>query len=204
MKFDKKILIIILCALLLLGAYFVYSSLQEKNNEPQEPSYPGRTKYVIPSYMTKILFAVEADEFREDYFSTYENVEDPHTYLQRDADGNLIIYLSEEQKNAYLQFGAGSIETARELGVIISEDYTQIKIVCYEEEMKTYAYKKPLLLEYNMMRHQLIAGKEPKNIAVEVIIQDKATDEIIYQASIPPDTIHYHGTFGKYKEMNKS
>ena len=205
-KMDKKIFLNIILVLLLLviGGYSIYQNFSENVEDPLETTeMPGRTKYVIPPDKTVLLFGVEADEFREDYFSTYENVEDPHTYLQRDVDGNLIIYLSEEQKNAYLQFGAGSVETARELGVIVSEDYTQIKIVCYAEEMKNYAYKKPLLLEHNLVRRQFIAGKDPKLITVEVIIQDKATDEVIYQATMPPDTIYYCATFEKYKEMSK-
>jgi len=161
---------------------------------PKPKDSNSRTTYVIPPKICRALFwGAEPETFFDEYYPFYESCEDFREHATIDRDGNLVLRLTTEQKEAFIDFGDSGIEETRKTpGIYISKDLKELTLTGYEEDVKEIIWNKlPLTTVFDMASRQLINGVEPSKISVTVKIVDIATGETVYKAVWPEESFEF-------------
>lgn len=176
-------------------AFFVLLNLNSSIGEPssQPDLSKTHTKYVLPPNICVALFSFEPEEFFNIEFSFYTSENDFRQNASIDKDGNLVIWLTEKQKEVWRNENSWgyNLETLQNSeNIEISDDYTKVIVNCYEEtatgDIVCLAFgHKSLGIE------QLLSGKEPKSININIILRDGVTGETVYNISWPQEKFEY-------------
>ena len=115
-----------------------------------------------------------------------------------DAQGNLLLTLNQEQKNAWRFHFSSDIDKAKESdGIVISEDYTQFS---YSQTQKTEVAL-DVMLFYNAFHgcfvNQLLNGVDPENMYIDFVVFERNTNEVLYQAKWPEEEVQFESIRGR-------
>lgn len=149
----------------------------------------SRTEYILPPNISLALFGRTPENYFETYYSYYDWLGDFRDHAEIDKDGNLVLRLTEDQKEGLLRFYGDSVSGAKKMGIEISEDYTIVTFNFNEDEMQEKLENFPILMFNDMAIRQLFSDKDPATIKIECIVKDKETGNILYNASWPQEAI---------------
>ncbi len=145
--------------------------------------------YEIPADLCKPIFGVTAEEFFETEFD-YDDyfTDDIRTYSKIDRKGNLILRITEEQRQGIIDFSydgwdlMGSIgisDMIEDEGIDVAPDLSSVTISCYKDDVISKCYT--AFVGMSMIPQvQLLNGVEPESITFDLIIKDALTGEVVY------------------------
>lgn len=151
-----------------------------------------RTTYVLPPEISLAIFGCEPSEFAYWELDIYSSTEDFREKAFVDVEGNLVLRLNEQQKEAFRNKNWGiSVDYLRKSeNIQIAKDYTQVTILGYKETIVedltniAFGYSSFLI-------EQLLTGKEPSTISVEFIIKDGVTGKTVYSVVAPGEAFSF-------------
>lgn len=154
--------------------------------------------YEVPADLCKPIFGVTVEEFFEtefdynDYFT-----DDIRTYSKIDRKGNLILRITEEQRQGIIDssydgwnimwnlLGPNGITALIEDEEIeVASDLTSVTLSCYKDNVIdkcTKAYWGAAVFP----RVQLLNGVEPESIGYDFIIKDALTGKVVFEGVWP-------------------
>lgn len=153
----------------------------------------GRTTYVLPSRTSSALFGLKPTEFLETYIKFYDTCEDFRDKASIDDNGNLVLRLSREQKQAALDFYRFDPDKFDDVpGVDVADDYTGFTITGDRETVKNAIWGNFKFATFcNLGFRQLFSGEDPETISVTCTIIEESTGKVIYKAVWPEETVSF-------------
>ena len=131
---SKADIVAIVLIIAILAGMFIFYACDWIEVEP--PDIEGRNKYILPTAITKALFFCTPEEFSSKSLAWYSNCEDYREHAKV-YKGKLVLYLTEEQEKAMLDYYDSNIEAFEEVkGVDISDDYTSYTFTGPREDIK--------------------------------------------------------------------
>ena len=151
-----------------------------------------RTTYEFSPKTSLAFFGREPEDFFDTYYDYYDECEDFRKKAQINEKGNLVLHLTKEQEEAFLQSRDSQIEELKQInGIYVSDDYSLLTITGNRQEVADIIGNKlPLLTIFDLANRQLIINKvNPEEIAVEVKVIDKNTGDCLYSAIWPREGV---------------
>lgn len=161
--------------------------------------------YEIPADMCKPIFGVTVEEFFETEFNFNDYVtDDIRTYSKIDRKGNLILRITEEQRQGIIDFSydgwdlmwsIGIADMIDDEGIEVAPDLSSVTINCYKDDVTSKCYT--AFVGMSMIPQvQLLNGVEPESITFDLIIKDALTGKVVYSGAWPDCEITvYQDTF---------
>lgn len=154
--------------------------------------------YEIPADMCKPIFGVTVEEFFETEFNFNDYVtNDIRTYSKIDRKGNLILRITEEQRQGIIDFSYDGWDLLWSIGIPsgityltedeeieVAPDLSSVTINCYKDNVIdkcTIAYWGAA--EFPII--QLLSGVEPESIGYDFIIKDALTGKVVFEGAWP-------------------
>ena len=190
-KKDIVAIVLIIAILAGMGIYYAFGGgLKPPAIEVEPPDIEGRTKYILPTAITKALFFCTPEEFSGKSLPWYSHCEDYREHAKV-YKGKLVLYLTEEQEKAMLDHYDSNIEAFEEVkGVDISDDYTSYTFTGTREDIKNIMFLYPIILDRDLLTRQLFNGKDPETISVTMNIVDIKTGKKICSAAWPYEELN--------------
>ena len=189
-KKDIVAIVLIIAILAGMGIYYAFGVLKPPAIEVEPPDIEGRTKYILPTAITKALFFCTPEEFSSKSLAWYSHCEDYREHA-RVYKGKLVLYLTKEQEQAMLDHYDSNIEAFEEIkGVDIADDYTSYTLTGTREDMKNIMFLYPITLPHDMLTRQLFSGKDPETLSLTINIVDIKTGKVIYTGIWPQNELH--------------
>ena len=160
------------------------------------------SRYVLTPNAIKAIFANTPERLLKFGFTPCDECENFFKNASLDKNGNIILRLSPHQKECLRDYYSGAIENAREVGIYVSSDYTEISMVGNEEEVLYMFEHFPLALFLELSTIQLLDGVPADKICVKLDVVEKYTGNILYSAYWPTDDIHLTPSEWKFSESN--
>ena len=190
-KKDIVAIVLIIAILAVMGIYYAFGVLKPPAIEVEPPDIEGRTKYILPATITKTLFSCTPEEFFDKSLPWYSHCEDYREHAKV-YKGKLVLYLTDEQKNALLNYYDSDIEVFEKVkGVDIADDYTSYTLTGNREDVKNIMFNYyPVLLHWDLIARQLFSGKDPETLSVTINIVDIKTGKVIYTGIWPKNELY--------------
>lgn len=148
----------------------------------------GRQTFVLSPNACKHLLSNSPKEFMDSDSLLYDSCEDFRKHAYIDKEGNLVLSLSREQKDAWLSFWGGyDEEQFRELGLTTSNGYAECLFKGYSEDVSRLLPNIIVVLEIL----QLYSGISPDDIYIHWVMIDAGTNEVVVNQLTPPGKIIY-------------
>lgn len=165
--------------------------------------------YEVPADLCKPIFGVTVEEFFEtkfdynDYFT-----DDIRKYSKIDRKGNLILRITEEQRQGIIDFSYDGWDLMWSIGIPsgityliedeeieVAPDLSSVTINCYKDDVTSKCYT--AFVGMSMIPQvQLLNGVEPESITFDLIIKDALTGKVVYSGAWPDCEITvYQDTF---------
>ncbi len=152
----------------------------------------GRTTYEFSPKMSLAFFGRDPEGFLNTDYDFYDTCEDFRKHAKINKKGNLVLRLTKEQEEAFLQSCDSDLEEFERIkGVHISNDYTLLLVSGNKEEVTDIiANQMPLYAVFDMANRQLVIKKiNPEEITVEFRVVDENTGLCVYNAIWPQDSV---------------
>ena len=190
-KKDIVAIVLIIAILAGMGIYYAFGGgLKPPAIEVEPPDIEGRTKYILPTAITKALFFCTPEEFSGKSLPWYSHCEDYREHAKV-YKGKLVLYLTKEQEKAMLDHYDSNIEAFEEIkGVDIADDYTSYTFTGTREDIKNIMFLYPIILDMDLLTRQLFNGKDPETISVTMNIVDIKTGKVIYTGIWPKNELY--------------
>ena len=171
------------------GYYFCVVKIRDTN-----------TTYILTPEASAAIWGYSPEGFFDVYQSFYDDCSDLREKATIDEHGNLVLKMTEKDKIAFLlDMDCDIEEFAKIKGVTISSDYSELVICGGRKEIADIIWNHyPLFLTVDMSRRQLVAGKDPSTITVNVKVIDEANGEVLYSAVWPKDKIDFDFVDGEF------
>lgn len=155
--------------------------------------------YKIPADLCKPIFGVTVEEFFETEFD-YDDyfTDDIRTYSKIDRKGNLILRITEEQRQGIIDSSYDGWDLMGSIGITsliedkeieVAPDLTNVTLNCYKDNVIdkcTKAYWGAAVFP----RVQLLNGVEPESIGYDFIIKDALTGDVVFKGAWPDYEIY--------------
>lgn len=136
--------------------------------------------FVLTPKLCIDLIGCYPNELDEDWASFFNERDVDYSI---DSNGNLVLKMNERSLDSLRTTSQDNIANAIDLGVIFTDDYTQVTF-----DANRPIYKEELNSPWSVVDCgwiQLFDGVPAENIKVEVVAIDYSTNEIVYQATWP-------------------
>ena len=161
------------------------------------PYREGYITYVLPQDICGYVFFCRPEEFSDikvfdlvpsfldgtNEFLTEEEITEIRTRSEVDAQGNLLLYLTQEEKEQLMLRNEARIKLYDEAGMTASQDYTKVMTTGYMKDDRVICNSKlmPLNFFHALALQQLLTGKDPSDITLSFTIEDEQTGETLYK-----------------------
>lgn len=150
---------------------------------------PDISIYELPPEVCRIFFGCTPNEFFDKTMTYYDSEVDFRKKSKVDKNGNLVLVLNEQDKEAWKSALADviSLEDIRgNPNIIVSEDCKKVTVICYKETASLDTMDAAFGL-YSYLVYQLFNGVPPEEISIDFSLKDGVTEEIVYSESYPGD-----------------
>ena len=151
-------------------------------------NYANLTKYKFSPKACQSFFSHAPEEAAEECNQSMTGTNKFCTFARVDKDGNLLLYLNDNQKQNWDIQQSTLIQSAHLSGTVISRSFTKITVKGYRENIDVRVDVAMWAIRACAIK-QLISGTEPEAIQVEFSVIDAKTNEELYNAIWPNETI---------------
>ena len=170
---------------LILACFLIVASLFTGCELLKSDEY---TEYILsPTDCAIALGGLTPEEFVDYESEWYTPSVSPEKRAHIDEDGNLVLYLTDEQKEEMRDAGSLKDQYQNALNndnIEMSDDYKTIIVNCYAETVFGDIYD-AFGASFCLRTYQFVDGIEPKDISIDLILKDGVTGEIKYTIKLP-------------------
>ena len=141
-------------------------------------------------------FSVTPQGFFDKYLGSYDVIGDLRENSYIDKDGNLVVGFDSSQVEMIEEYYMSGIETMKDLGIIVSDDYASITFKGYREDVDKMLSDMPPFSSFLSLRlAQLMNGIAPHELKLTISFVDEKTGNAVYEETFNTHwQLHY-----KYK-----
>ncbi len=141
--------------------------------------------YKIPKDSVTVIFGTTSEKFFEIDMAYYTYTGDFRDNAKIDSKGNLILKLSDEQENAWIEWYLPTIKTARDAGIFISDDYTELIMYGNYEEVISQISNMPVSILNALVTNQLLKKVDPSAIHIHYKVINTENGKTVYDFDWP-------------------